>query len=114
MFVNRFGEVLNAGALNKAIKRIMRDCNCEILERDDVEDEPILLPNFSCHVLRHTFATRMCESGLNIKVVQSVLGHADVTTTLDIYVSVTNELKKQEISAFEAYINTGTKKESNI
>ena len=114
VFVNRFGEVLNAGALNKAIKRIMRDCNCEILERDDVEDEPVLLPNFSCHVLRHTFATRMCESGLNIKVVQSVLGHADVTTTLDIYVSVTNELKKQEISAFEAYINTGTKKESNI
>lgn len=114
VFINRFGEVLNQGTLNKAIKRIMRDCNCEILEREGVENEPVLLPHFSCHVLRHTFATRMCESGLNIKVVQSVLGHADVTTTLDIYVSVTNELKKQEISAFEAYINTGTKKESNI
>lgn len=56
----------------------------------------------------------MCESGLNIKVVQSVLGHADITTTLDIYVTVTNELKKQEISAFEAYLETGIKQQSNI
>lgn len=114
VFVNRFGEVLNQGALNKSIKRIMRDCNFEVLEREGADKDPVLLPDFSCHVLRHTFATRMCESGLNIKVVQSVLGHADVTTTLDIYVSVTNELKKQEISAFEAYINTGVKQNANV
>ena len=66
------------------------------------------------HVLRHTFATRMCESGLNIKVVQSVLGHADITTTLDVYVTVTNELKQQQIAAFEAYLETGVKQQSNI
>ncbi|MFR8259159.1 MAG: tyrosine-type recombinase/integrase, partial [Oscillospiraceae bacterium] len=76
--------------------------------------EPVLLPDFSAHVLRHTFATRMCESGLNIKVVQSVLGHADITTTLDVYVTVTNELKQQQIAAFEAYLETGVKQQSNI
>ena len=69
---------------------------------------------FSCHVLRHTFATRMCESGLNVKVVQSVLGHADVTTTLDIYVTVTNDLKKREITAFETYLKTGAKQMANV
>lgn len=67
-----------------------------------------------CHVLRHTFATRMCESGLNVKVVQSVLGHADVTTTLDIYVTVTNDLKKREITAFETYLKTGAKQMANV
>lgn len=77
-------------------------------------DVPLLLPDFTCHVLRHTFATRMCESGLNIKVVQSVLGHADITTTLDVYVTVTNELKQQQIAAFEAYLETGIKQQSNI
>lgn len=62
----------------------------------------------------YTFATRMCESGLNVKVVQSVLGHADVTTTLDIYVTVTNDLKKREITAFETYLKTGAKQMANV
>lgn len=115
VFLNKDGQVMNQGALNKAIKRIMRDCNSEILDNTiNLKSDLVLLPDFSCHVLRHTFATRMCESGLNIKVVQSVLGHADITTTLDIYVTVTNELKKQEISAFEAYLETGIKQQSNI
>ena len=93
----------------------MRDCNGEILDHVvSSNKEPVLLPNFSCHVLRHTFATRMCESGLNVKVVQSILGHADISTTLDIYVSVTNELKKQELSTYEAYIKTGVKQQANI
>ena len=100
--------------LNKALQRIMRDCNSEVLEKKGVDSDPALLPKFSCHVLRHTFATRMCESGLNVKVVQSVLGHADVTTTLDIYVTVTNDLKKREITAFETYLKTGAKQMANV
>ena len=92
IFVNRFGEVQHQGTLNKALRRIMRDC----------------------HVLRHTFATRMCESGLNVKVVQSVLGHADVTTTLQIYVTVSNEMKKREILTYSNYIRTGERQVQNI
>ncbi|RHO59116.1 hypothetical protein DW088_15545 [Butyricicoccus sp. AM05-1] len=113
-FVNRFGEVQHQGTLNKALRRIMRDCNGEILENNDIDDEPVLLPCFSCHVLRHTFATRMCESGLNVKVVQSVLGHADVTTTLQIYVTVSNEMKKREILTYSNYIRTGERQVQNI
>ncbi len=56
----------------------------------------MLLPHFSCHSLRHTFATRLCEVGLNIKVVQDVLGHKDISTAMDIYVDVRKELKKKE------------------
>lgn len=47
-------------------------------------------------------------------IVQSVLGHADVTTTLDIYVTVTNDLKKREITAFETYLKTGAKQMANV
>ena len=57
---------------------------------------PVLLPKFSCHSLRHTFTTRLVEAGVNIKVVQNVLGHADFSTTMDIYTDVTKELKKRE------------------
>lgn len=104
VFVNRFGMVQSQSTLNKAIKRIMRDCNGEILDNAVPGKEPTLLPDFSCHSLRHTFATRLCESGTNIKVIQDVLGHADVSTTMNIYVDVTNELKKNELKSFSAYM----------
>lgn len=108
IFVNRFGDVQNQCNLNKAIRRMMRDCNDEILEKYGADSNPVLLPRFSCHILRHTFATRLCESGVNLKVIQDVLGHADVSTTMDIYVDVTNALKKREIAAFDDYMTTGT------
>lgn len=104
IFVNRYGDVQNQGNLNKAIRRIMRDCNDEILEKYGADSDPVLLPHFSCHILRHTFATRLCESGINLKVIQNVLGHADVSTTMNIYVDVTNALKKKEIAAFGDYL----------
>ena len=114
VFVNRFGEVQYQGTLNKALRRIMRDCNEEILENSEAGDAPVLLPHFSCHILRHTFATRMCESGLNVKVVQSVLGHANITTTLQIYVTVSNDMKKKELSAYSNYIRTGERQIQNV
>ena len=58
------------------------------------------------HDLRHTFATRLCESGANLKFIQSILGHADVSTTMNIYVDVTDALKKKEIAAFDDYMTT--------
>ena len=94
IFVNRFGDVQHHGTLNKAIARFSRDCNDEILSKGT--SDPVLLPHFSCHSLRHTFATRMCEQGVNIKVIQDILGHADVTTTLNIYADATKDLKKKE------------------
>ena len=53
--------------------------------------EPIMLPFFSCH----TFCTRFCENETNVKVIQAVMGHADINTTMDIYAEVT-ETKKRE------------------
>lgn len=104
VFVNRFGNVQHQGTLNKALRRIIRDCNFEVLDRDHSEN-PILLPKFSCHSLRHTFTTRMCEAGVNIKAMQAILGHADAETTLDIYADATKELKKAELISFEEYFN---------
>lgn len=101
IFVNRFGDVQHQGTLNKAIRRIIRDCNDEVLLRG--EDDPVLLPKFSCHSLRHTFTTRLCESGVNVKVIQDVLGHADISTTMDIYVDVTKDMKQKEFNVLGEY-----------
>ena len=98
VFINRFGDVQHQGTLNKAIRRIIRDCNDAALLHSS--EAQTLLPPFSCHSLRHTFTTRLCEKGVNVKVIQDVLGHSDFSTTMDIYTDVTKDLKKQEFASF--------------
>ena len=110
IFVNRNGDVQHQGTLNKALKRITRDCNDQVLLEQDIETNPTLLPNFSCHILRHTFATRLCEAGVNLKVIQDILGHVDVSTTMNIYVDAMNELKKKEMSVYGARSGQGETK----
>ena len=86
----------NPGAVNRAIKRISDSYNAdEILNAKKEGREPLILPDFSCHHLRHTFATRLCEAESNLKVIQSVMGHKNIETTMDIYAEATDR-KKQE------------------
>ena len=96
IFQNRFGYLHNPAAINRAIKRIVDNYNAEeIVKAEKAKRKPIILPYFSCHILRHTFCTRFCENETNIKVIQSIMGHADIQTTYDIYAEVT-DLKKKE------------------
>lgn len=101
VFINRFGGVQHQGTLNKALRRIIRDCNYEVLDKG--EKDPVLLPKFSNHTLRHTFTTRMCEAGVNIKAMQDILGHADAETTLQIYTDATKDLKKSEMIGLDEF-----------
>lgn len=107
IFVNRFGNPQHQGTLNKALRRITRDCNDEVLLAG--KRNPVLLPPFSCHILRHTFTTRMCEAGVNVKVIQDALGHSDVSTTLNIYADVTKALKQSEFNHFEDFWSSHTR-----
>ncbi len=96
VFCNRYGNILNPQAINETLRRIQRNYNTdEVLNAKKEDREPVILPNFSCHHLRHTFATRLCETETNLKVIQSVMGHATIETTMDIYAEATDK-KKQE------------------
>lgn len=106
VFINRYGNVQGQAVLNKALRYIMRECNEWVLDNTKNKEDIVLLPRFSCHSLRHTFATRMVEAGINIKVVQETLGHADVTTTLNIYADATDELQKSEYVKLGEYLKT--------
>lgn len=105
IFVNRFGMTQHQGTLNKALRRIIRDCNYAILDNRQSGEEVVTLPKFSNHSLRHTFATRICEAGVNIKAIQDILGHADAETTMNIYTDATKELKCSEMAIFKEYFD---------
>lgn len=62
------------------------------------------------HVLRHTFATRCVEGGMDIKTLSELLGHSNVSITLSTYVHSSLELKKAQIEKVENYFaNSGQK-----
>ncbi len=56
---------------------------------------------FSMHALRHTFATRCIEKGVNPKSLQKILGHAQLSTTMDTYVHVTDDSLELAMKIFE-------------
>lgn len=58
-------------------------------------------PNHKLHDLRHTFATKCLESGINIKVVQKWLGHSRIDTTAQIYVHVSEDYSLEEAKKFK-------------
>lgn len=59
------------------------------------------IKRFCMHALRHTYATRAIESGIQPKVLQKFLGHASIQTTMDRYVHVTDESMSEAIKQFQ-------------
>lgn len=89
-FLNRRGYVL-AGKDGKPVEpRTMQNHFKRVLS--EVGIEPM-----NYHALRHTFATRCVEVGFDVKSLSEILGHANVTITMDRYVHPTMELKKENM-----------------
>lgn len=55
------------------------------------------LTSITFHGLRHTFATRCTELGMDIKTLSEILGHSNVATTMSIYVHSTDNQKKEQM-----------------
>lgn len=58
------------------------------------------IKRFCMHALRHTYATRAIESGMQPKVLQKLLGHASITTTMNRYVHVTDDSMQKAVAQF--------------
>lgn len=86
VFLNRNGRLLPNSNYDRYLEKI---CNKAGIER------------ISMHTLRHTFATRCIESGMKPKTLQKILGHANISMTMDLYVHVTEDEKEKEMQKFE-------------
>ena len=98
IFTKRNGNVYTSERLDKALSDIVNAYNKQeeaIAEKE--ERDPFYLPHISNHMLRHTFCTRLCERDVNPKVIQTIMGHASINVTMNIYAEVSKEKQFSEI-----------------
>lgn len=102
VFLNRSGNFINAHGIDRAIERICKSINDEEAGRAKVENrKPELLPHFTAHTLRHTFCTRLCEHEKDIAVIQHLMGHSDIETTMSVYNHVSQSRLNEAVAAFD-------------
>ena len=83
---------IRTSEINKELKRIFK-------EELKIENQEI-----STHCLRHTYGTRCVEAGMTAVVLQRLMGHKDVTVTLNTYTSVFNKFKEDELEKVNEYL----------
>ena len=79
----------------------------EAMRAEKEKREPCLIPKISAHILRHTFCTRMCEIETNTKIIQEVMGHKNIRTTMNVYNEATSDAKIASFKAAEGAIYLG-------
>lgn len=86
IFTNKFGGHLDSSNIRKKLKKLLKTNN---------------IPDRRFHDLRHTYATRLFELGEDPKVVQELLGHSNLSVTLDTYTHVLDSLKTKAINKLD-------------
>lgn len=108
VFCNRDLGVVCPNEANKRLTRIVNAYNKreQIAAASDGRDA-LLLPHFSPHILRHTFCTRMREADVDVKVIQNVMGHSKVETTLNIYDELSMTRKQESFRNVDGLFKIG-------
>ena len=105
VFLNSNGKVYTPAAVYDKIQFIVDSYNkTEEAKSWDEHREPVYIPKISPHIFRHTFCTRLCELDVNLKVVQNVMGHRNIRTTMDVYNEATNDARVSGFKAIDGMI----------
>lgn len=105
VFTTNNGTPLSPAAVNFALNNIVNAFNkYETSKAQKERREANLLPHVSSHILRHTACTRMAESGIDIKILQYIMGHSNISTTMNIYNHIDDVRIKGEMKKFNGVI----------
>lgn len=86
IFLAKTGRPLMPSAVNSAIYNVTDAYNREEVKKAKKEHRKAeLLPKISAHNMRHTACTNMAKRGMNVKILQYIMGHANSSVTMDVY-----------------------------
>ena len=106
VFGNKNNLPYTAERIESAFRKMVKHYNEYEAKQAETEGrEPYLLDNCTPHQLRHSYCVVLCENDVNIKVIQEVMGHANVSTSLNVYAEVSAAKKHTELSRIEEKFN---------
>lgn len=95
IFKSRNGKLVTTNQVNYSYSNALRDYGI-------IDDS--IYGKVDLHSLRHTFATRCIESGMPAKVLQKILGHTDISITLNTYCSVFEKYRNEHLAVADEYM----------
>lgn len=102
IFTTKSGKPIAPNGFNNAMKNIVEAYNKREVRNAEYEKrQPILLPHISAHTFRHTACTRMAEAGIQPKTLQYILGHSDMSITMNVYTHAQYDNVKKEMENME-------------
>lgn len=88
--------------LPSAVNRILRVIVANYNSSDYRYERNLLeLPNISSHIFRHTFCRKLCEADVNMKVIQTIMGHSDIRITMNVYAEVSEQKLTESLLAIQ-------------
>ena len=105
VFVTTMGSECSRYIVEKEIKKKIEEINDVELHSAVIEKrEPRqVIPDFHPHSIRHTFATRCAEKGVDMRVAQAILGHSSINITRTIYEHVSQSRMRDEMKKLSPY-----------
>lgn len=113
LFTHPGGKIIAPTTINSQFKKICKNADVKVVttkkkKRIDLNGEPVYVnlktSNVNTHMLRHTYATRCIEAGVPAPVLQKLLGHKDISITINTYTTIFNKFKENALNNYIEYI----------